>query len=283
MFSIARLTFLEVSKKKVFVVTLVLTVLFALLYGGALNAAAKEMAKMGNGQLVIRQVIGNQLLAMGLYFASFLLSLLALLTSIGSIASEVESGLLYAIVSKPIKRSSIVLGKYLGYGLMLTVYSLALFIIIILLNKYYNPLSLTLLTAGNFIFGAAVFILQPLVLLGLALFLSTVFRTLTAGIVATVIYLFGIIGGFIEQIGNLLSKATLVNIGIITSLLIPSDALFKKMLTIVTGSAANPLSTLSIGPFGVTNPPSNAMLVYALFYIAACIALAVACFVKKDL
>ena len=285
MINIAKLTFLEISKKKVFVVTLILSVLFLLLYTKGLSAAAKEMVGMGNEQIVMQQIIGNQLLAMGLYFASFLLSLLALMAGIASVATEIESGLLHAVVSRPIKRSEIVLGKYLGYGLMLIIYALCLFTVIILLNKYYNPVSLTLLTGFNFVFGAAVFVLQPLVLLSVAMFFSTLFRTLTAGIISAVIYLLGIIGGFVEQIGNVISKASLINIGIVTSLIIPADALFKKMLTIVTGSDANPISTLSFsfGPFGVTSPPSNAMLIYALLYIAACIVLAAVSFWKKDL
>lgn len=286
MLTIARLTFWEGSRKKVFLVTILLSVAFFLLYGAALRFTAQEMQGLGavhGPQLVVQQMVGQQLLGAGLYFGSFLLALLALLASVGSVASEIESGLLHAIVSKPIRRSDIILGKFLGYGSMLTVYALVLYGGLLTLNQYYNPVALGFLTLAKGIGGALIFALQPLILLGVALLCSTLLRTLTAGIVSIVLFGLGAVGGFLEQIGSIVNKADLVNLGIATSLVMPSDALFRKLLTVVTGSDMNPLSSLSVGPFGVSVPPSNAMLVYACLYLVACLGLAIYHFERKDL
>ncbi|WP_273485123.1 ABC transporter permease [Desulforamulus ruminis] len=285
MLSIARLTFMEVFRKRIFLVTLLLSVLFILLYGVALDFVSEELRtqSMRGSQLILQQIIGSQLLGAGLYFSSFLLALLAIMGSVGAIASELENGLLHAVVSKPIPRREIVLGKFLGYGSMLAVYALVLYTAVLGLNQYYSPAVLSLLTAGGLISGALVFILQPLVLLGVALVFSTLLRTLAAGIVSVILYGLGMIGGFLEQVGSAIANASLINIGIATSLVMPSDALFRKMLTFVTGNEANPLSSLSLGPFGVNVPPSNAMLVYTCLYIAACVCLAVYSFERKDL
>lgn len=248
---------------------------------------AKEFVKIqsapGGVQLIARQVIGQQLLGAGLYFSSFLLALLALLASVGSIASEIENGLLQAIVSKPIHRREIVLGKFLGYGILLTVYALLLYGGIMLLNGHYNHPALTTLTSGNLIAGAAVFLLQPLLLLAVALLFSTLFRTLTAGIVSVLLYALSVVGGFIEQIGGLIDRSDLVNTGIAVSLVIPSDTLFRKLMSIVAGSNSSPLASLAAGPFGVTAPPSNLMLAYIILYIVASIWLAIRVFKKKEL
>lgn len=286
MLTIARLTFWEGSRKKVFLVTLLLSAAFFLLYGAALNFTAQEMRGLGAGhgpQLMLQQMVGLQLLGAGLYFGSFLLALLALLASVGSVASEIESGLLHAIVSKPIRRRDIILGKFLGYGSMLTVYALVLYGGLLALNQYFNPVALGFLTTAKGIAGALIFALQPLILLGVALLCSTLLRTLTAGIVSIVLFGLGAVGGFLEQIGSIVNKADLVNLGIATSLVMPSDALFRKLLTVVTGSDMNPLSSLSVGPFGVSVPPSNAMLVYACLYLLVCLGLAIYHFERKDL
>ncbi|WP_003541866.1 ABC transporter permease [Desulfotomaculum nigrificans] len=286
MFNIARLTFWEVTRKKVFLVTILLSLAFLLLYGIALHFTAQEIVRMkamGQSQLMIQQVVGNQILGAGLYFASFLLALLALLASVGSIASEIENGLLHAIVSKPIKRREIVLGKFIGYGSMLAAYAMILYGGILGLNWYYNAISLTFLSPARTIYGALIFILQPLVLLSVAMVCSTLVRTLTAGIISTILFGLAMVGGFLEQIGNLVGKTTLVNIGIATSLVMPSDALFRKLLSVVAGSDVNPLSSLSLGPFGVAVPPSNAMLVYTCLYILGGIGLAIYNFNQKDL
>ncbi len=288
MFTIARLTFLEVFRKKVFLVTFILSMLFLFLYGVALDFTAQEMVQMksaGGNNLIIQQLIGNQLLGAGLYFSSFLIALLALMASVGSISSEIESGLLHAIVSKPIQRRDIVLGKLSGYGLMLASYAIFLYAAILLINYHYNPGIFNLSTAASILSGAVIFILQPLVLLSLAMVFSTFLRTMTAGILSIILYGLGMVGGFLEQIGSAISNSTLINIGIISSLVMPSDALFRKLLAEVTASDANPLAVLSIsvGPFGVSAPPSNAMLGYTIFYIFVCVFLTIQIFKKKDL
>lgn len=286
MFTIARLTFLEVFRKKVFLVISILSVIFILLYGAALNFTAKEMARMNSMQgseLMVQQVIGNQLLGAGLYFASFLIALLALISSVGAISAEIETGMLQAIISKPIKRSAIILGKFWGYGVMLSSYSLVLYLAILALNWYFSPSIFSLTTIPDLMFGAFIIILEPLVLLGVALLFSTLLRTLTAGIIAIIFYGLSMVGGFLEQIGTVINNINLVNIGVLTSLMMPSDALFRKLMAVVTGNQSNPLATLSMGPFGAGAEPSNVMLVYTCFYIIASVAVTVRIFKKRDL
>lgn len=286
MFTIARLTFLEVFRKKVFSIIVLLSVLFLFLYGVALDYTAQEMLRLKalqDGDLLVQQIIGNQLLGMGLYFSSFLIALLALMASVGAISSEIENGLLHAIVSKPILRREIILGKLLGYGVMLAVYAVFLYAAILLLNWHYTPGVFSLSSAGNILSGALIFILQPILLLSLAMVFSTLLRTMTAGILSIILYGLGMVGGFLEQLGSAINNITLINIGIGSSLLMPSDALFRMLIAEVTGNAANPLAILSMGPFGVSTPPSNAMLVYVILYILVCILLSLRFFGQKDL
>ena len=90
---------------------------------------------------------------------------------------------------------------------------------------------------------------------------------ITTGIVMLIVYVVANVTGMIEQVGVAIGSETMVRgIGVVASLLIPSDALWK-----MGGGgrpAANPLPALginmSLGPFGVVDPPSAWMGVYAV-------------------
>ena len=77
----------------------------------------------------------------------------------------------------------------------------------------------------------------------------------------------------------------MVRIGVIASLLIPSDALWKMGAAVM--QPPNPLPALglqmSLGPFGVVNPPSVWMGLYAVLYTLAALALAARFFSARDL
>jgi hypothetical protein len=77
----------------------------------------------------------------------------------------------------------------------------------------------------------------------------------------------------------------MVRIGVIASLIIPSDALWKMGAAVV--QPPNPLPAMglqmSLGPFGVVNPPSVWMGVYAVVYTLGALALAAFIFSRRDL
>ncbi|MBM7866104.1 ABC transporter permease subunit [Heliobacterium gestii] len=286
MLILARLTFLEGARKKVFLAAILLALVFLTLYAIGLDFAAREFQRLQalrGQQPLLRQIIGNQLLGSGLYFASFLMTLLAMLAGVGAIAAEIETGLLDAVVSKPLPRRSVIVGKFAGHAAMIAGFGLLLYGGVLLLNGLYNGKTLSLLDADHVLYGAFLFVLQPLALLAAAMLFSTLLRPLTAGIVTVLLYVLASVGGFLEQIGSLVHKADLVDIGIAVSLVIPIDALFRKLMTVLTVQEATPVATLAQGPFGAQSPPSGAMVVYATGYLLAALAGAVHFFEKKDL
>jgi hypothetical protein len=74
----------------------------------------------------------------------------------------------------------------------------------------------------------------------------------------------------------------MINIGVVSSLLIPCDAIYRMAVT-RTGGMLGSSFIVNFGPFGGASTPSIWMLVYALIYIAVMILLAMYFFEKKDL
>ena len=225
------------------------------------------------------QQIGYQMLSMGWYISTFLCGALAILTGSGSLSSEIESGTILGLASKPISRPAIVGGKFLAYSFVTAVYSAVLAGAITLLAGYFFKLQLDPIALLS---GIGLFMLFPVLLLALAHLGSARFSTLATGVVTFMLFALAIIGGFIEQIGAMMHNASMVNVGVVSSLLIPSDAIYRLAVSVTAGPMGKS-SIASFGPFGATSVPSTAMLLYALAYIIIVMAFAFRFFGKRDL
>jgi hypothetical protein len=129
-----------------------------------------------------------------------------------------------------------------------------------------------------------IFLLQPVILVAVSLFFSACISTLNSGIVMVMMYVISMIGGFIEQIGCILQQKIMVNIGIVTSLIFPSDSLFRKMMTLLLDRADNPISFVaSMSVFSTISVPSDLMIIYAVVYGACALLLAARHFARRDL
>lgn len=274
---IIRLTLKEILNKRILHMGVIMTLLYLLLYGYALHYSAK-MAILGSEPWFAQQM-GYQLLTMGWYISTFLCGALAILTGAGSLSSEVESGTILALASKPISRPAIVGGKFLAYSFVTAVYSAVLVGAIALLTIYFMKLQMDPL---NLLFGIGLFMLFPILLLALAHLGSARFSTLATGVVTFMLFSLAIIGGFIEQIGAMMQNVSLINVGVVSSLVLPTDAIYRLAVSVAAGPMG--MSTIaSFGPFGTASTPSAAMLLYAVVYIIIIMAFVFRFFGKRDL
>ncbi|MGB9904016.1 MAG: hypothetical protein ACPLQO_05005, partial [Desulfotomaculales bacterium] len=74
------------------------------------------------------------------------------------------------------------------------------------------------------------FVLEPLVLLAVARLGSVVFSTLGNGVLAFALYALAVVGGMTEQIGALVENPAAVNAGIVASLILPADAVYRRLV-----------------------------------------------------
>jgi hypothetical protein len=113
-----------------------------------------------------------------------------------------------------------------------------------------------------------------------SLTLSSALPGLATGGVVFGLYGLGFIGGWIEQFGSLLNNATAIKVGIVTSLIIPSEALWRR----ASFEMQSPLAgTLGMSPFGAVSVPSNLMVGYAILYLVLTLGAAVNIFQNRDL
>lgn len=276
--TIIKYTIKEMFYKKIFSVTIFLAAAFLALYATSLYFTYKDITD----DLLMRATISTQLLGAGFYFTTFIVVFLTILGSVGLFSTELESGLLYPILSKPITRTKFLLGKFLGLALCLTLFSIFMILGVICLNLYFAKDIALNVTLWNLIKATGIYVLIPINLLAFIFFFSIRLKSLATGIIVVLIYMVGVIGGMIEQAGSIMNKEILLNIGIISSLISPVDSLYRKFMSLLYENSF--LSNLSIGPFGASGePPSIYMIAYTILFSLSFLYLANSKFNKLDL
>lgn len=279
-FTIARLTFLEAARRKILLAALLLGLLFLIIYGLGFHFLIVETEKsVGNNNLLQLNEIRNFLLMAGMFVVNFLASIMIVLTSVDTLSGEISSGTIQTLASKPIRRWEIVMGKWLGFAGMLTLYLLLMgggVMVIVFLRTGY--------TAPHPLRALELIWLNALVLLSFSILGGTTLSTLANGVLVFGLYGIAFLGGWIEQIGSFLpnqaASHTAVNIGIITSLIMPSEALWKR----AAHELQSPLvAALGFSPFSSAYYPSLLMVVYAVLYTVIALTLAVLLFNQRDL
>ncbi len=281
---IARLTFAEASRRKILLAALILGLIFLVIYGLGyhfiMSDIESDVQRTASSRAALTlQEISNFLLMAGMYVVNFLTVMMTVLTSVDTISGEIASGTIHTLASKPIHRWEIVLGKWLGFAGMLSLYLLLMaggvMGLIYFRSGYIAPHPLNAL---------ALMWLNCLLLLSVSLMGGTRFSTLANGVLVFGLYGIAFIGGWLEQIGSFLpdqaASHTAINIGILTSLVIPSEALWKR----AAYEIQSPLvAALGFSPFSSPSVPSLLMIFYAVLYLMVAFALAVRQFNQRDL
>ena len=271
--TITWLTFHEARRRKMVLAALAMGGLFLLLYGLGVWLIDRNLKQSPMSAVQLRFTY-SLLQTAGLYVIHFLTVMLAIFASVDTIAGEIASHTIQALVTKPVRRWQIVLGKWLGYAAMLLLYlgllGGGIFLVMYLLVGYTPP---------NPLAGLLLLMLEALVLLSLSLLGGTRFSTLTNGVVLFMLYGVAFIGAWVEQIGALLQSHAAVNVGIVTSLLMPVEALWRRASYLMQP----PILSIVPSPFSGTSPPSQAMVIYAALYAGAALALAMRAFSTRDL
>ncbi len=276
MLVIARLTFREAGRRKILLAALLLGLIYLAIYAVGFYYVDQETTRsqFGPGLLELNQ-IRNFLFMAGLYVVNFLTAMMAVLTSVDTLSGEITSGTIHTLVSKPVQRWEIVFGKWLGFAGMLTLYLLLMaggtIGLVYIISGYLAP---------NVLRGLGLLWVNAMLLLGVSLAGGAILSTLANGVLVFGLFGIAFIGGWIEQIGSFIQNQTAVNVGIISSLIIPSEALWKR----AAFEMQSPLvAALGFSPFTAASMPSLLMVLYGMVYAVLALLLAISLFNRRDL
>lgn len=276
LFVIARLTFQEAARRRILLAALLLGALFLLVFGLGLHFIYREEMRNPITTSAGRSEIYNFLLMAGLYVVNFLTVMMTVLTSVDTLSGEIASGTIHTIVAKPLRRWEVVLGKWLGFAIMLTVYILLMaggvMLLVSQIGQYLPP---------NPLAGLSLIWLNGLLMLSISLLGGAFLSTLANGVLVFGLFGVAFVGGWIEQFGSMIGNQSAIHIGVITSLLMPSEALWRRAAFEMRSPLA---SMMGFSPFtSSTSVPSPVMIGFAVTYIVFAIALGMFLFSRRDL
>jgi ABC-type transport system involved in multi-copper enzyme maturation permease subunit len=228
-------------------------------------------------------LITSQLLIVVTFMYSGVLALSAAVVAGPLISSEVESGLLLSMLARPLRRSEVVIGKWLGLAVLIAMYaagSAALELAAVDWATGYlppHPIQLVLYVGA-----------EGLVLLSLGLLLSTRLSGITGGVIALVAWLMGWIAGVVGDVGTGLQNKAVENVGIISHLLLPTDGLWRGAIYALEPDAF--LATLRAAgtvaranPFAQVDPPPISYLAWVGLWFGIVLALSIWSFRTREI
>ena len=277
--TIARLTILEASRRKLLLALGVLTVIVIVLTSWGFS----RLPTMKGVTPAEVRLAASQLTILVAFMFSGVLALGSTLVAAPSISSDIESGIALAILPRPIRRSEVLMGKWLGLAALVALYAVGSGLLellgIWLATSYLppNPLATIAFVAG-----------EGIVLMTLALLLSTRLAPMTGGVIALVLFFVAWIGGIALAIGQAFANDTIINIGGGSRLLIPTDGLWHGAIFYLEPSdvlaAARAAGRARAGnPFFADAPLSAWYLLWVVAWLLGVLALANWSFARRDL
>ncbi len=273
--TIAHLTLAEAGRKKVLLATLVCGLAFLVLFSIGLYFINRDLTRQAMLPLVQRRLMLNFFLMAGLYAVNFLMIMTAVLLPVDTLSGEIASGVMQTLAAKPIRRSEIVIGKWLAFAVILMGYLALMAGGVLLVGR-----AVAHFTPPRVGTGLPLMLLEGMVLLTLSIAGGTRMSTIANGITAFGLYGLAFVGSWTEQIGTMAGNETARYVGTAASLIMPSESLWQLAAWHMQPSL---MRELHLTPFSPASVPNGAMVAWAAGYVALALLLGVHAFRKRGL
>jgi ABC-type transport system involved in multi-copper enzyme maturation permease subunit len=283
MLVIARLTVRELIRRRVVWVLAILSLVSVALVGWGLDRLV--VLARADGVDEVQIAIGvSQILILIAFMFSFVLAMTAAFVGAPAIGGDLESGIALAMLARPIRRTELMVGRWLGSAAVVVAYTILsglLAIGVALLVSGYTPpepfLAVGFLSA------------QALVLLTLTLALGSVLPSIAAGAIAVVGFGLGWMAGVMAGVAAALGVDLLGRVAEASRWVLPSDGLWRGVIyglepPLVLLIAAGELPELAnANPFYAAAPPPLAFVVWSVIWVGLVLGLAAWRFERRDL
>lgn len=278
--TLARLTLREAIRRRIVLTGIILGLVFLTFFSVGfhfvyISASAEAPTSSETVTNLMKNEFVNMIMLAGLYAVTFLSAAMGALLGADTLSGEIISGTIQTVVAKPIHRRDVVLGKWLGFAILLAGYAVLMSGGTVLMVRL-----ITGFTPHNILAGVTLIYLEAVLIMTISLACSSFLSGLATGGVVFGLYGLSFIGGWVEQIGSVLQNEIAVQVGIVTSLLIPSESLWRR----AAFEMQSPISAaIGMSPFGTISVPSPLMIGYAILYLILALMVAISTFNHRDL
>jgi ABC-type transport system involved in multi-copper enzyme maturation permease subunit len=213
------LTIHESSRRRVLMALVAMTVLLLGLSAFGFSRLDAEFSGLTSGET---RLVASIVLNLVMFGLSLIAALGTAFLAGPTLAGEIESGMALSVLARPVRRSAVLVGKWLGlvaFGSGFVVLAgFTQFLIVWATVGYWPPQPVT---------GLALLAGQTVVLLTLGLLLSTVISPMASGIVAVGLFGATWIAGIVGTIGEVLGNDGVARVGTVSRMVLPTDGLWR--------------------------------------------------------
>lgn len=289
---LAGLTWKEGIRRRIILLGFILTLAFVALYGAGAYFSFRELSAQamgpragggldftaGLGPDFFRDLAAYQMLSFGLFVTSFLSTMLVVFLAAGMISGDAENGTLQTIVTRPVTRTQVLAGRYLGYASVFLAYAVLLSGSILVLTGLFSGYA-----PPHPVQALVLLLAEGLMILALVTLGTSVLSPVATGIGTLMLFGLAFIGGIVHQIGRFLNNETAASIGDAVHYLAPTDTFFRMALSGLAPRNAGLAGQFFTGPFGEPLPANAGSIAYGLAYLCVCLVAAALLFRRKDL
>ncbi len=270
MITIVRITVLEAARRRLLWALVGLTIVMVALTGWGFERLV-TLAR-GRGVSELQLVLGlSQTVILVTFMFSFVLAMTAAFFAAPALAADIDSGVAQAMLARPLRRSELLLGKWVGLAIVIAAYAVASGVVelavIHLLTGYAPPDP-----AGAVGYLAA----EAIVLLTLALVLGARLPGIASGAIVVAVYGLTWVAGVMGAIGAFFNTPALVQVAEASRVVVPIDGLWRGAVF-----SLEPPAVLLVfaqetrfqgNPFFAAEPPSVAFLAWTFIWLSAVLA-----------
>jgi ABC-type transport system involved in multi-copper enzyme maturation permease subunit len=277
--TVAGLTLREASRRRVIWALAALTVVLLALSAWGFSKLVGLNSDLGTMTSGEARMVASILLNLIMFGMSLIAAIGTAFLAGPTLAGEVESGQALAILARPVRRSQVLLGKWLGLvafgcGYVLLA-GLAQFVVVRATVGYWppDPVKGLVLLAG-----------ETIVLLTLALLLSSVVSPMASGIIAVGLFGATWVAGIVGALGGALGNHGVERVGTVSRVLLPTDGLWRGAMN----AFQDPSALIQMGqgqqgfPFLSEAPLTGTYLAWAVVWIAMIWGLTALSFLRRD-
>jgi ABC-type transport system involved in multi-copper enzyme maturation permease subunit len=279
--TIAWLTIGETIRKKILWVLIVLALIAVGLTAWGVTLVLHAARDAGTSDLQIKLGVSQVLIFIAFQFG-FVLAMTAAFLGSPAVAADLDSGVAQTLLARPLRRSSYLVGRWLGLGFVVVVYAAASGLLAIgavaVVSGYTPP---------NVILPVAYTAGQALILLTLTIVLSTRLPAIAGGAIAVVAYGIAWLAGVLGHIGLALGTNGLVGVSSLSRILLPTDTLWQGVVfSLEPSTVIQTIGQQQIAqgnPFFAIEPPNLAYVIWAVAWVVLALVLAVVLLRRREL
>jgi ABC-type transport system involved in multi-copper enzyme maturation permease subunit len=268
------LTIREAARRRVLAVLLLLTIASVVLTGWGVERLATLARTNGVSELQVRIGVSQVLILVAFMF-SFVLAMTAAFLGAPAIAVDIETGVAQSMLARPIRRADLVVGRWLGLSIVVAAYGAGAGLLEI------GTVAVVTGHAPPEPFVAVAFLaFQAVVILTLALLLSTRLPSMAGGAICVVLFGLAWMAGVFAGIGRLFDVEVLTQVAGASRWLFPTDGLWRGVVfglepPVVILGASSAGRVAAANPFYAANPPPLEFVVWSVVWVAIVLLLAV--------